>query len=173
MQNKPEKIFIAVAWPYASGPRHLGHIAGAYLPPDIFARYHRMKGNDVLMVSGSDMNGTPIMVAAEGADVTPATWAARMHRLNVDLWHRMGFTYDLFTTTATPIHEDVVQGIFLELYNKGYVYHDSTIAPYCLVDKRFLPDRYVEGTCPHCGYQERARRPMRQLRPPPRPHRPH
>lgn len=153
MPNKPEKIFIAVAWPYASGPRHLGHIAGAYLPPDIFARYHRMKGNEVLMVSGSDMNGTPIMVAAEGADVTPATWAARMHRLNVDLWHRMGFTYDLFTTTATPIHEDVVQGIFLELYKKGYVYRDSTIAPYCLVDKRFLPDRYVEGTCPYCGYK--------------------
>jgi methionyl-tRNA synthetase len=112
-----------------------------------------MKGNEVLMVSGSDMNGTPIMVAAEGAEVTPATWAARMHRLNVDLWHRMGFTYDLFTTTATPIHEDVVQGIFLELYNKGYVFRDSTIAPYCLVDKRFLPDRYVEGTCPYCGYK--------------------
>jgi methionyl-tRNA synthetase len=147
-----EKIFIAVAWPYASGPRHLGHIAGAYLPPDIFARYHRMKGNEVLMVSGSDMNGTPIMVAAEGAGVTPATWAARMHRLNVDLWHRMGFTYDLFTTTSTPIHEKVVQDIFLKLYEGGYVYKDSSIAPYCLVDKRFLPDRYVEGTCPHCGY---------------------
>jgi methionyl-tRNA synthetase len=152
-EHTPEKIFIAVAWPYASGPRHLGHIAGAYLPPDIFARYHRMKGNRVLMVSGSDMNGTPIMVAAEGADVTPGTWAARMHRLNVSLWHAMGFTYDLYTTTATPVHQQVVQDIFLELYKKGYVYKDSTIAPYCLVDKRFLPDRYVEGTCPHCGYK--------------------
>ena len=149
----PEKIFIAVAWPYASGPRHLGHIAGAYLPPDIFARYHRMKGNRVLMVSGSDMNGTPIMVAAEGAGVSPATWAARMHRLNVSLWHRMGFTYDLYTNTSTPIHHEVVQDIFRTLHHKGYVSKDTTTAPYCLVDKRFLPDRYVEGTCPHCGYK--------------------
>jgi methionyl-tRNA synthetase len=112
-----------------------------------------MKGNRVLMVSGSDMNGTPIMVAAEGADVSPATWAARMHRLNTELWHAMGFTYDLFTTTSTPIHYEVVQDIFRTLYQGGYVYKDSTIAPYCLVDKRFLPDRYVEGTCPHCGYK--------------------
>lgn len=148
----PEKIFIAVAWPYASGPRHLGHIAGAYLPPDIFARYHRMKGNRVLMVSGSDMNGTPIMVAAENSNVSPSVWARRMHRLNVSLWHAMGFSYDLFTDTSTPIHEGVVQDFFLTLREKGYVYTDTTIAPYCLVDKRFLPDRYVEGTCPHCGY---------------------
>jgi methionyl-tRNA synthetase len=150
--TKPEKILVAVAWPYASGPRHLGHIAGAYLPPDIFARYHRMKGNDVLMVSGSDMNGTPIMVAAEGAGVAPGQWAARMHRLNVELWHRMGFTYDLFTTTSTPIHRKVVQDIVRGLYKNGYVFKDSSTAPYCLVDKRFLPDRYVEGTCPYCGY---------------------
>jgi methionyl-tRNA synthetase len=150
---EPEKIFIAVAWPYASGPRHLGHIAGAYLPPDIFARYHRMKGNRVLMVSGSDMNGTPIMVAAENADVPPSVWARRMHRLNVSLWHAMGFSYDLYTDTSTPTHESVVQDIFVRLFEKGYVYKDTTIAPYCLVDKRFLPDRYVEGTCPFCGYK--------------------
>ncbi|MBF6613775.1 MAG: methionine--tRNA ligase [Chloroflexi bacterium] len=150
--HTPEKILIAVAWPYASGPRHLGHVAGAYLPPDIFARYHRMKGNRVLMVSGSDMNGTPITVAAEQAGVSPSTWAQRMHRLNVALWHAMGFTYDLFTTTNTPIHTRVVQDFFLKLLEKGYIYKDSAIAPYCLVDKRFLPDRYVEGTCPHCGY---------------------
>src|SRR6478609_4308111 len=84
--SQPEKIFVAVAWPYASGPRHLGHVAGAYLPPDIFARYHRMKGNRVLMVSGSDMHGTPITVAAEQAGVSPATLAYRIHRLNTDLW---------------------------------------------------------------------------------------
>jgi methionyl-tRNA synthetase len=150
--HQPKKIFVAVAWPYASGPRHLGHVAGAYLPPDIFARYHRMAGNRVLMVSGSDMNGTPITVAAEQAGVSPATWARRIHRLNTELWHRMGFTYDMFTDTTTPIHEKVVQDFFLKLLEKGYVYKDSAIAPYCLVDKRFLPDRYVEGTCPHCGY---------------------
>jgi methionyl-tRNA synthetase len=152
--SKPEKIFVAVAWPYASGPRHLGHVAGAYLPPDIFARYHRMKGNRVLMVSGSDMNGTPITVAAEQKGVSPATWARRIHRLNTELWHRMGFTYDLFTDTTTPIHYEVVQDFFLKLLDKGYVYKDTIIAPYCPVDKRFLPDRYVEGTCPHCGYDK-------------------
>ncbi len=152
--HTPEKIFIAVAWPYASGPRHLGHVAGAYLPPDIFARYHRMRGNRVLMVSGSDMNGTPITVAAEQAGVTPETLALRMHRLNTELWQRMGFTYDLFTSTVTPIHTETVQNFFLILLEKGYIFKDSTEAPYCLVDERFLPDRYVEGTCPHCNYAD-------------------
>ena len=150
--GKREKILVAVAWPYASGPRHLGHIAGAYLPPDIFARYHRMRGNEVLMVSGSDMHGTPITVAAEAAGVTPDRLANRMHHLNAELWHRMGFSYDLFTDTTTPIHYSVVQDFFLKLLDKGYIYKDTTIAPYCPVDRRFLPDRYVEGTCPYCGY---------------------
>jgi methionyl-tRNA synthetase len=151
-QHTPEKILVAVAWPYASGPRHLGHVAGAYLPPDIFARYHRMRGNRVLMVSGSDMNGTPITVAADNAGVTPEVVARRMHRLNTELWHRMGFTYDMYTDTTTPIHRTVVQDFFLKLYEKGLIFKDTTIAPYCPNDKRFLPDRYVEGTCPHCGY---------------------
>jgi methionyl-tRNA synthetase len=130
----------------------VGHVAGAYLPADIFARYHRMKGNRVLMVSGSDMNGTPITVNAEAAGVSPATLARRIHRLNTELWHKMGFTYDLFTDTTTPIHREVVQDFFLKLHEKGYIFKDSTIAPFCPVDQRFLPDRYVEGTCPHCGY---------------------
>jgi methionyl-tRNA synthetase len=151
MNSTPEKIFVAVAWPYASGPRHLGHVAGAFLPPDIFARYHRMKGNRVLMVSGSDMNGTPITVAAEKAGISPATLARRMHLLNTELWHKMGFTYDLFTDTTTPIHTKLVQEFFLKLLDKGYIFKDTTIAPYCPVDKRYLPDRYVYGTCPHCG----------------------
>ncbi len=151
-EHTPEKILVCVAWPYASGPRHLGHVAGAYLPPDIFARYHRMKGNRVLMVSGSDMNGTPITVAAEREGVTPETLALRMHRLNTDLWHRMGFTYDLFTDTTTPVHRKLVQDFFLTLYDKGYIFKDTTEAMYCDVDKRFLPDRYVEGECPYCHY---------------------
>lgn len=150
--HTPEKILVCVAWPYASGPRHLGHVAGAYLPPDIFARYHRMKGNRVLMVSGSDMNGTPITVAAEREGVSPETLALRMHRLNTELWHRMGFTYDLFTDTTTPVHRKLVQDFFLTLYEKGYIFKDTTEAMYCDVDKRFLPDRYVEGECPHCHY---------------------
>lgn len=110
-----------------------------------------MKGNRVLMVSGSDMNGTPITVAAEKAGISPSTLAQRMHRLNTELWHRMGFTYNLFTDTTTPIHQKLVQEFFLKLLEKGYIFKDTTIAPYCPVDKRFLPDRYVYGTCPHCA----------------------
>src|SRR5205823_12331624 len=106
----------------------------------------------VLMVSGSDMNGTPITVAAEQAGVSPATWSRRIHRLNTALWHRMGFTYDLFTDTTTPIHYATVQDFFLKLMQNGYIFKDTITSPYCLVDRRFLPDRYVEGTCPHCGY---------------------
>jgi methionyl-tRNA synthetase len=110
-----------------------------------------MKGNRVLMVSGSDMNGTPITVAAEKAGISPATLARRMHRLNTELWHKMGFTYDLFTDTTTPIHTRLVQEFFLKLLDKGYIFKDTTIAPYCPIDKRYLPDRYVYGTCPQCG----------------------
>src|SRR3954454_3874981 len=123
-ESKPEKIFVAVAWPYASGPRHLGHVAGAYLPADIFARYHRMKGNQVLMVSGSDMNGTPITVADEQAGDAPDTWARRIHRLNTELRHKMAFTYDLFTDTTPPIHYRVVRDFSLTLLKKGYVYKE-------------------------------------------------
>jgi methionyl-tRNA synthetase len=146
-----EPIFIGVAWPYANGPLHLGHIAGAYLPADIFARYHRLKGNRVLMVSGSDQHGAPITIRAEKEGTTPEKVAAKYHRQFLDCWKRLGISFDLFTTTSTPNHTQVTHDIFLTLLNKGYIYKDKMLQAYCPRCQRFLPDRYLEGTCPHCG----------------------
>jgi len=148
----PEKIFIGVAWPYANGSLHLGQIAGAYLPPDIFARYHRLKGNAVLMVSGSDQHGTPITVRAQEEGTTPAAVASRFHEEFVDSWRRLGIGFDLYTTTGTKNHADVAQDIFLRLHENGDIYLDRMRLPYCTVEQRFLLDRYVEGTCPICGF---------------------
>src|SRR5512136_1876332 len=108
----PEKILVSVAWPYANGPLHLGHIAGAYLPADIFARYHRLKGNDVLMVSGSDQHGTPVTLRAESAGKTPQEIVARYHQSFLESWKKLGISFDLFTTTSTQNHAQVTQDIF-------------------------------------------------------------
>jgi len=148
-----EKILVAVAWPYANGSLHLGQIAGAYLPADIFARYHRLKGNKVLMVSGSDQHGTPITIKAEQEGKTPAEIADRYHREFLDSWQRLGISFDLFTTTGTENHARVAQDIFLTLLKKGYIYKAKVSQPYCPQCQRFLPDRYIEGTCPFCGSQ--------------------
>ncbi|MDD5127533.1 MAG: methionine--tRNA ligase [Dehalococcoidales bacterium] len=145
-----EKIFIGVAWPYASGPLHLGHVAGAYLPADIFARYHRTKGNEVLMVSGSDQHGTPIMLAAEQQGMAPAALADRNHQIFLKSWEKLGISFDLFTSTETANHAAVSQDIFLTLRKKGYIYEDSVLQAYCDKCQRFLPDRYIEGVCPLC-----------------------
>ena len=147
----PEKILIGVAWPYANGSLHLGQIAGAYLPPDIFARYHRTKGNAVLMVSGSDQHGTPITVRAAEEGVTPAAVASHFHQEFLDSWQRLGIGFDLYTTTGTENHASVVQEIFLRLLEKGDIYKGTMRLPFCTVEQRFLLDRYVEGTCPICG----------------------
>jgi len=146
-----ERIFIGVAWPYANGPLHLGQIAGAYLPPDIFARYHRTKGNEVLMVSGSDQHGTPITIRAEQEGKKPGEIAAEYHHQFLDSWQRLGISFDLFTTTGTANHTEVAQDMFLTLLNKGHIYKDTVSQPYCPHCQRFLPDRYIEGTCPYCG----------------------
>jgi methionyl-tRNA synthetase len=146
-----ERIFIGVAWPYADGPLHLGHIAGCYLPADIFARYHHLKGNQVLMVSGSDQHGTPITIKAEQEGKTPGEITAKYHRQFLDSWQRLGIAFDLFTTTGTANHAQVAQDMFLTLLDKGYIYKDTVSQPYCPQCQRFLPDRYVEGTCPFCG----------------------
>jgi len=146
-----ERILVAVAWPYADGPLHLGHIAGAYLPSDIFARYHRAKGDEVLMVSGSDQHGTPITIKAEQEGKKPGEMAAQYHQQFLDSWQRLGISFDLFTTTGTANHAQVSQDIFLTLLNKGYIYKSTVSQPYCPQCRRFLPDRYIEGTCPFCG----------------------
>lgn len=146
-----DKIFIGVAWPYANGPLHLGHLAGAYLPADIFARYHRIKGNQVLMVSGSDQHGTPITVRAEQEGKTPSEVASFYHQDFVRSWERLGISFDLFTNTDTPNHAQVTHEFFLALFEQGYIYKDIMQSPYCPQCNRYLPDRYVEGTCPNCA----------------------
>ncbi len=145
-----ERIFIGVAWPYANGSLHLGQIAGAYLPPDIFARYHRTKGNEVLMVSGSDQHGTPITIKAEQEGKKPGEIAARYHQQFLESWQKLGISFDLFTTTGTANHAQVTQDIFLTLLDKGYIYKNTVSQPFCPQCQRFLADRYIEGTCPHC-----------------------
>ena len=147
-----ERIFIGVAWPYANGPLHLGHIAGAYLPADIFARYHRLKGNKVLMVSGSDQHGAPITIRAEQESTTPQEVVAKYHKQFMDCWEKMGISFDLFTTTGTLNHTQVTHDIFLTLLNKGHIYKDKMLQAYCPKCQRFLPDRYLEGACPNCGF---------------------
>lgn len=148
-----EQIFIGVAWPYANGEVHVGHIAGCYLGADIFARYQRMKGNDVLMVSGSDQHGTPITVSAEKEGVSPEEIAERYHQINEKAMDRLGISFDLYTKTHTKHHAEVVTDFFLDLLNKGYITKKKTDEAYCPECERFLPDRYVEGTCPYCGYE--------------------
>jgi len=145
-----ERIFIGVAWPYANSRLHLGHVAGAYLPADIFARYHRMKGNEVLMVSGSDIHGTPVAIRAEQEGKTPAEIAQHFHELFQEDWEKLGISWDLFTTTGTENHTRIAQDFFLNLLDLGYIYRQTVTQPYCEKCRRYLPDRYVEGTCPLC-----------------------
>jgi len=149
-----EKILVCTAWPYASGDRHIGHLAGSYLPPDIFARYHRLVGNDVLMVSGSDSHGTPITVRADAEGVGPDEIFERFHARFLDTFQKVGVSYDLFTHTDTENHHRIAQDIFLACLNNGYLYREEQRQFYSEAEGRFLPDRYVEGTCPHCGYHD-------------------
>lgn len=145
-----ERIFIGVAWPYANGPLHMGHLAGCYLPADIFARYHRLKGNDVLMVSGSDQHGTPVTISAEQQNVTPQQIVEKYHNQFLSSWEGMGISFDLFTHTRTKNHEEVVHDLFSTLLKAGYIRKYTASLAYCTKCKRFLPDRYVEGICPSC-----------------------
>jgi len=150
--DTPKKILVAVAWPYASGSRHLGHLAGAYLPPDVFSRYQRAAGNDVLMVSGSDVHGTPITVKADQDGVSPQEIVDRYHPEIVQNWEDLGIAYDLYTTTGTDTHREVAQAFFMKLLDNGYLYREVSEQFYDQEAERFLPDRYVEGTCPYCGF---------------------
>ncbi len=146
-------VLVAVAWPYASGSRHLGHLAGAYLPADIFARYHRLAGHRVLMVSGSDVHGTPITVRADQEGVTPEEIVDRYHAEILQNWDQLGISWDLYTSTGTDNHREVTWDIFRRLRDQGYVVKGRGEQLYDPEAERFLPDRYVEGTCPHCGYE--------------------
>src|SRR6202050_229891 len=145
-------ILSAPAWPYANGPRHIGHVSGFALPCDMFSRYQRMAGNRVLMVSGTDEHGTPIQVQADAEGVSARELADRYHRVIVDDLTSLGMTYDLFTRTTTRNHYAVTQEIFLGLLKNGYIFPKVTLGAISPSTGRTLPDRYIEGTCPICGY---------------------
>ena len=145
------RILSAVAWPYANGPRHIGHVAGFGVPSDVFSRYMRMAGHDVLMVSGTDEHGTPILVAADGAGVSARELADQNNRLIVEDLVALGLSYDLFTRTTAGNHYRVVQDMFATVRDNGYMIEQVTRAAISPSTGRTLPDRYIEGTCPICG----------------------
>ncbi|WP_456275794.1 methionine--tRNA ligase [Bacillus sp. AK128] len=148
-------VFIGGAWPYANGSLHLGHIS-SLLPGDILARYFRLKGEEVLYVSGSDCNGTPIAIRARQEGRDPRYITDVYHQEFVDCFHKLGFTYDLFTRTDSVSHHKVVQNIFSKLLEKGFIYKQTVDQSYCKGCEQFLPDRYVEGLCPHCNAEARG-----------------
>ncbi len=153
-QKQQRKILVAPAWPYASGKRHLGHVVGFAVPADIFARYHRLKGNDVLMVSGTDEHGTPLMVTADREGVSPREIADRYNELTREDLRDLGISYDCFTRTTTRNHAAVTQDIFRTLYEHGWLIEQTALGAFSASTGNTLPDRYIEGTCPICGFPE-------------------
>lgn len=148
-------IFIGGAWPYANGSLHLGHIS-SLLPGDILARYYRAKGENVLYLSGSDCNGTPISIRAKQEGKSAKEIADYYHAEFRENFNQLGFTYDFYTRTDEPFHHQVVQEIFLSLLDAGRIYKKKVEQAFCLSCNQFLPDRYVEGKCPHCGNAARG-----------------
>jgi methionyl-tRNA synthetase len=149
-----QKILVAPAWPYAAGKRHLGHVVGFAVPADIFARYQRLKGNDVLMVSGTDEHGTPVMVTADREGVSPHEIAERYNKLIREDLRDLGISYDCFTRTTTQNHARVTTDVFRTLYEHGCLIEKTTLGAFSASTGNTLPDRYIEGTCPICGYAE-------------------
>lgn len=145
-----KKTLVTAALPYANGPVHVGHLAGAYLPADIYVRFLRQQGEDVVFICGSDEHGVPITLAAEKLGLKPADYVAQNHQLIKETFEQLGVTFDNFSGTARPIHYKLTTEFFLALNDKGYLEKKSVKQLYCGHCKRFLPDRYVEGTCPKC-----------------------
>ncbi|MFN2467886.1 MAG: methionine--tRNA ligase [Gaiellaceae bacterium] len=156
MSKDPERkrILVAPAWPYASGDRHLGHVVSFGVPSDIFARYHRLRGNHVLMVSGTDEHGTPVMVAADREGRSYHETADEYNASIRGSLRDLGLSYDLFTRTTTRNHAAVVRDLFRTLHRNGYVVERSQPVSFSATTGHTLPDRYIEGRCPHCGYEE-------------------
>ena len=147
-----EKILVNCALPYANGPLHLGHIAGAYLGADIFVRFNRMLGKEVLFISGSDEYGTPITISAEKNHVTPQEIADKFHNMQIEAFNSLDINFDKFMRTSDPEHDIDVDEFFLNLLEKNYLVKRYMVSPFCKKLNKFMPDRYIEGTCPYCGY---------------------
>ena len=147
-----EKILVTAALPYANGPLHLGHLAGAYMPADVYVRYQRLKGNDVIFICGSDEHGVPITIRADRENVSPQEIVDRYHTMMKESFRRFGILFDNYSRTSLPLHYRISQDIFLKLNEKGFVRAQEVRQYYCVACRRFLPDRYIEGECPHCHH---------------------
>ena len=164
-----EPVLVAVAWPYANAEIHVGNLTGSYLPADIFARYNRLRGRQVLMVSGSDAHGTPIMVRADAEHTSTLEVYQRYHATFLELFQQLGLTYDLFTSTHTSNHFDVSQKIFLALKQNGYLYPDRQLQWFSPAQNRFSARPLRGRHLLHLRLYQCAQRPMRPLRQPARP----
>ncbi|MCC7094225.1 MAG: methionine--tRNA ligase, partial [Ignavibacteriaceae bacterium] len=149
-----EKVLVTSALPYANGPIHLGHLSGAYLPADIYVRYKRLNGDDVLYICGSDEHGVPITITADKEKVSPQVIIDRYHESNKRAFKRFGMSFDNYSRTSLPIHHETAKEFFLEFYNRGLFIEKKSNQFYDEKAKMFLPDRYVEGTCPRCGNEQ-------------------
>jgi len=149
----PQKVLVTSAWPYINVTPHLGNLVGSVLSADIAARYYRLQGKDVLMVSGSDTHGTPIEVEAIKEKITPKELTDRNHARVAALFQKWEASFDNYTSTESPVHREFVQQHLMKIYRKGYIFEKETEMTYCEHDQRFLPDRFVEGHCPYCDYE--------------------
>lgn len=149
-----ERILVTAALPYANGPLHVGHAIGAYIPADVYTRYHRLKGNDVIFICGTDEHGTPIAVTADQEGISPKDVVDKYHKIIKDTFSKLGISFDNFFRTSKKIHYKFSQKFFLDILEKGYIYKKIVERPYCPMCKRFLPDRYVRGTCPYCASKD-------------------
>jgi methionyl-tRNA synthetase len=151
---KNDKILVTSALPYANGPIHLGHLSGAYLPADIFVRYHRLKGSDIIYICGSDEHGVPITITADKENVSPQEVIDRFHNANKEAFEKFGMDFDIYSRTSLPIHHKNAQRFFKSYYHQELLNEKKSLQFYDHKAKMFLPDRYVEGTCPKCGFEE-------------------
>jgi methionyl-tRNA synthetase len=149
-----ERYLVTAALPYANGPIHIGHAIGCYIPADIFARYHRLRGDDVIYICGTDEHGTPISVTADQEGITPREVVDKYHEKHLEAFKGVGIEFTNFSGTARPIHHELSQDFFKKILDNGYVYEKTVLRPYCKQCNRFLPDRYVRGTCPKCGAED-------------------
>lgn len=146
-----KKVLVTAALPYANGPLHLGHIRSTYLPADIFVRFQRSMGNDAIYVCATDEHGTPIVTSAEVSGKSPEEFVRYYHEKDKMEFERLGFSFDIFHRTSSMENKEMAQHFFLRLKENGYLYEKEVEQAYCVRCKRFLPDRFVVGKCPHCG----------------------
>ncbi|MBA2423412.1 MAG: methionine--tRNA ligase, partial [Chitinophagales bacterium] len=152
--QKPKRYTVTAALPYANGGIHLGHLAGAYLPADIYVRYRRLRGDEVLFICGSDEHGVPITLGARNEGISPQQFVDKYHHLMKKSFERFGISFDIYSRTSNEIHHKTAQEIFLDLYNKNGFVEETSLQYYDEQEKMFLADRYIQGTCPNCSYEK-------------------